>query len=126
MRSTVVVSISFAIAWLFIHPITDAGGEKPAAGVPIRVMTYNIDHGSGLDQKVNLERTAKVISDSKVDLVAIQEVDCKTRRTGGVDQAEELGKLTGLHSAFGKAMNFSGGQYGIVILSRWPILDSKT
>lgn len=87
----------------------------------LKVMTYNIAHGKGLDQKVDLERTARVIRDAKPDLVALQEVDQKTRRTGGVDQAARLGELTGLHAAFGKSMDYQGGGYGLAILSRWPI-----
>ena len=45
----------------------------------------------------------------------------KTRRCGHVDQAAELGKLTGLHHVFGEAMSFDGGQYGDAIFSRRPI-----
>ncbi len=89
-------------------------------------MTYNIQHGSGMDRKIDLERTAGVIRQAKADLVAVQEVDVKTRRVGGVDEATKLGELTGLHVVFGKAMDFSGGQYGVAILSRWPIVESRT
>jgi len=89
------------------------------------VLTYNIHHGQGEDGKFNLPRLARVISDLKPDLVALQEVDRKTKRAGGVDQAAELGRLTKMHVVFGKAMDYSGGQYGEAVLSRWPVLHSK-
>jgi endonuclease/exonuclease/phosphatase family metal-dependent hydrolase len=89
----------------------------------LRVLTYNIRHGAGLDDKVDLARTARTITDAQPDLVALQEVDNKTQRTGLVDQAAELERLTGLHAAFGKAINYSGGQYGAGVLSRWPLLQ---
>lgn len=86
----------------------------------IRVLTYNIHHGEGTDGKLDLKRIADVILSVRPDLVALQEVDNQTQRTGQVDQAAELGRLTGLHAVFGKAFDFSGGQYGAAILSRWP------
>ena len=62
----------------------------------------------------------------KPDLVALQEVDVKTRRTGQVDQPARYADLTGLHVAFGKAMDYDGGQYGNAVLSRWPIRTARS
>jgi endonuclease/exonuclease/phosphatase family metal-dependent hydrolase len=84
----------------------------------LRVLTYNIHHGEGTDRKFDLERIAKIIKAAEPDVVALQEIDRKTRRASGVDQAAELGKLTGMHAEFGKAMDYSGGEYGEAILSR--------
>ena len=42
-----------------------------------------------------------------------------------VDQTAELGRLTGMHAVFGKAMDYAGGQYGEAILSRWPLQEIK-
>ena len=92
----------------------------------LRVLTYNIHHGEGTDGRIDLERIARVITDQRPDLVAVQEVDVKTRRNGGVDQAAELARLTGLRVAFGKARDFEGGDYGQAILSRFPILSFHT
>jgi endonuclease/exonuclease/phosphatase family metal-dependent hydrolase len=94
--------------------------------ITLRVLTYNIHHGEGADRSVNLERISRVIASAKPDLVALQEVDRETARTDRVDQAAELGKLTGLHTFFGKAMDYQGGAYGVAVLSRWPISDAKT
>jgi len=91
----------------------------------LRVLTYNIHHGEGRDGKFDYERLAKVITDLKPDVVALQEVDRKTRRSSGVDQAALLGKLTGMNSAFGNAMYFQGGEYGEALLSRFPIDEVK-
>lgn len=92
----------------------------------LRVLTYNIHHGEGTDGKLDLERIAKVIKAENPDLVALQEVDQGTQRTGGVDQATRLGELTGLHAVFGKAMDYQGGAYGLAFLSRWPVTDRRT
>lgn len=88
--------------------------------VRLRVLTYNIHHGEGIDGVFDLERIARVILDTAPDIVAVQEVDSVTTRSGGVDQAAELGRLTGMHAVFGKAMDYAGGGYGEAVLSRFP------
>jgi endonuclease/exonuclease/phosphatase family metal-dependent hydrolase len=86
----------------------------------LRVMTYNIHHAEGVDGKIDLERIARLITDSNVDLVALQEVDRNTRRTGGRDMPRELAKLTGMRVTFGANIPLEGGEYGNAILSRHP------
>ena len=95
--------------------------SEAAAARRLRVMTYNIHHGEGTDGKLDLPRIAAVIRSTRADLVALQEVDRKVPRSGGVDQAEELGRLTGMRHAFGPSIPLSGGEYGNAILSRLPI-----
>lgn len=89
----------------------------------VRVLTYNIHHGEGTDGKLDLPRIANVIKQVAPDVVALQEVDKSTRRSQGVDQAAELGKLTGMHHAFGQAMDYAGGEYGEALLSKYPLSD---
>ena len=64
---------------------------------------------------------AGVIRSAEPDLVALQEVDQDTHRTGGVDQPAELARRTGLHVAFGSNLSYEGGGYGNAVLSRLPI-----
>jgi len=94
-------------------------GLATAAG--LEVMVWNIHHGEGLDDRLDLERIAAVIEREKPDLVALQEVDRASRRSGGVDQAAELGRLCGMESVFGEALEFQGGGYGLAVLSRLPV-----
>jgi endonuclease/exonuclease/phosphatase family metal-dependent hydrolase len=105
--------------------IAGSGAAQEPKPRTLRVLSYNIHHGRGVDGKVDLPRLAKVIDGVKPDLVALQEVDHKTRRTGGVDQTAELAKLTGLHGKFGTAIDFEGGEYGQAILSRFRIGEVK-
>ncbi|GEM_PF-124693 len=88
----------------------------------LRVLTYNIHHGEGTDGKFDLDRIAKLISAQEPDLVALQEIDVETARASGVDQAAKLAKLTGMHYAFGRFMKYDGGEYGQMVLSKYPIL----
>lgn len=90
----------------------------------IRIVGYNIHHGEGMDGVIDLERLAAVIAESDPDLVAVQEVDRETDRTGRIDQARALGRLTGLTPVFGAFMPYQGGDYGMAVLSRWPVIES--
>ncbi len=90
-----------------------------------RFMTYNIRVGKGIDQVKDLERIAAVIIREKPDVVALQEVDSVTSRTGGVDQIRELRRMTGMHGVFASALEFDGGKYGVGILSREEPLSFK-
>lgn len=96
---------------------------EPAADT-IRVLAYNIHHAEGMDSVVDLRRLARLIADAEPDLVAVQEVDSVVDRTGDVDQAAELGRLTGLEPRFGSFMPYQGGSYGMAVLSRLPVVRS--
>lgn len=91
----------------------------------LHVMTYNIRVGKGLDLVNDLERTANVILASGAQIVMLQEVDSVTTRTGRVNQAQELGRLTGMHAVFASAINHQGGKYGVALLSKEKPLNIK-
>jgi endonuclease/exonuclease/phosphatase family metal-dependent hydrolase len=91
----------------------------------VTVLSYNIQHGQGIDRKIDLERIASIVRSVKPDVVAIQEVDRDTGRSGRVDQAAELARLTGMHMIFGRTIDFDGGQYGNVVLARVPAKRSN-
>jgi endonuclease/exonuclease/phosphatase family metal-dependent hydrolase len=99
------------------RPVT---GSAPA----VRVVSYNIRHGEGMDGRVDLERTARVLESLRPDLVALQEVDRVCTRSGGVDQAAFLGRRLGMHHAFAAFMDYQGGEYGLAVLSRYPVEEA--
>jgi endonuclease/exonuclease/phosphatase family metal-dependent hydrolase len=117
-RQFEVVIMLCSVRLLLFALLTLTPLELFAEAPRLRVLTYNIHHGEGTDRKFDLERLAKIIKTVEPDVVAVQEVDRKTRRASGADQAAELGRLTGMHAEFGKAMDYSGGEYGEAILSR--------
>ena len=87
----------------------------------LRVMTYNIHVGVGMDKKLDLPRIAAVINNQRADLVGLQEVDRGVERTQRIDEIAELAKLTHMDYAFAFNLKYQGGQYGVAILSRYPI-----
>ena len=92
-------------------------------GPEIRVLCYNIHYGQGTDGRYDLERLARVIKETKPDLVALQEVDVGVKRSGRVHEAQRLGELTGMSVRFGPTQHYEGGLYGNAVLTRWPITN---
>lgn len=101
--------------------LRNAPASRPAGSA--RIMVYNIHAGkdaAGLD---NLAGVAELVRRTGADLVLLQEVDRGTRRSGSIDQPAVLAERTGFHVAFGSALDYDGGKYGVAILSRWPIVS---
>ncbi len=123
MRNHMVTTLrALAVVLPTLLIVTVSGGAEP---IQLRVLSYNIHHGEGIDGRVDLERIAKVIVAARADLVALQEVDCKASRSGSIDQPAELARLTGLHVAFGGNIDLQGGRYGNAVLSRYPIVNHE-
>lgn len=97
------------------------GGYSSAAKRSLRVMTYNIHVGVGMDKKLDLQRIADVINREQPDLVGLQEVDRGVKRTEGKDEIAELATMTRMHFAFAPNLDYQGGKYGVAILSRFPL-----
>ncbi|MFT3948574.1 MAG: endonuclease/exonuclease/phosphatase family protein [Agriterribacter sp.] len=95
---------------------------KPEAPVRLKVLSYNLRFG----ELASLEDLAAFIKEQNPDIVALQEVDCRTYRDltpkqHGKDFATELGFRTGMISAYGKTIPYAGGYYGIALLSKYPL-----
>lgn len=101
---------------------TVTADDRPKA---LRVLCYNIHHAGGTDGRLDPGRIAGVINAARPDIVFLQEVDRNTTRTGKVDQAAELARLTGLKAEFGKAIPLQGGAYGLAILAKFPLKGVK-
>ena len=61
----------------------------------------------------------------QADLVALQEVDVRVRRTGFVDQPLALANALGVHHAFAASIKWDGGDFGLTVLSRWPLVEVR-
>lgn len=92
------------------------------------ILSYNIHHANPPSKPgvIDLPAIANVIKQQGADIVALQEVDVYTARSGAsLNEATELARLTGMTAYFAKAINYGGGEYGVAILSRYPMEDRK-
>lgn len=110
-----------AAALLAAALLASCAHAGPRADRELTVLVYNIHAGKDAAGADNLSRVADVVRESGADVVLLQEVDRNTRRSGPADQPAALARLTGYGVAFGRTIEFQGGEYGIALLSRWPI-----
>lgn len=89
----------------------------------MRILSWNIHHGTDEKNQPCLEGLAAAIRAEHPDVVLLQEVDRNCTRTNQIDQAAKLGELTNLQAHFGSAFDLQGGHYGQAILSRYPVSD---
>jgi len=86
--------------------------------VSLRIMTYNIQHGAGMDDVVNLDKQATIIENAMPDVVGLQEVDSCVKRSGYLNEAAVLARKLGMYATFGPAIPLSAGKYGVAVLSK--------
>jgi endonuclease/exonuclease/phosphatase family metal-dependent hydrolase len=86
----------------------------------LRIATYNVHSGVGVDRRFRPQRIADVINELRADVVALQEVLSPVR---GFDVHAHLREATGFHLVTMTTMPLAGGTFGNALLSRWPILD---
>lgn len=89
----------------------------------LKIMSYNIHHANPPSKVglIDLDAVAKVIKNENPDVVGLQEVDRNTKRSGNIDEAKVLAEKTGMFYQFFKAIDHDGGDYGVAILSKYPI-----
>src|SRR5918993_1518465 len=85
----------------------------------VRVATYNIHRGRGLDGRTRLERIAAVLATIDADVVALQEVVGASPLKPG--QAAELGAALGMGWVMAPTRHLRTALFGNVILSRLPV-----
>ena len=91
----------------------------------LKVMTYNIRNGNGMDNVRNYERIADAILKQTPDVVAVQETDSMTIRSNQKYVLGELAKLTRMYDSYSPAIDYNGGKYGIGILSKKKPLKTE-
>ena len=88
---------------------------------PLRIATFNIRHGLGMDGRVDLTRIAAVLRATTAEVVIVQEVDRWWTRSGSVDQPSVLAELSGLRMSFFPTVVRGESRYGLVLASTEPL-----
>ena len=92
----------------------------------LKLMSYNIKNANGMDNVCNYQRIANVINNASPDVVAIQEVDSMTNRSGQKYVLGEIADRTQMHGYFAPAIDYDGGKYGIGLLTKQVPLRLQT
>ena len=86
-----------------------------------RIVTWNI-HAARL---APLEEIAAELKAMQADVIALQEVDVRVRRTDFVDEPAALAAALGYHYVFAASIKWDEGDYGLAVLSRWPLAEFR-
>jgi endonuclease/exonuclease/phosphatase family metal-dependent hydrolase len=96
----------------------------------ITVATFNIGAAAkraGKYTDENLAAIADVAKNSGADIMCMQEVDRGCERSGGIDMPAYISKHAGYpYYHFIKIRDFQGGEYGTLILGKYPIVGRDT
>ena len=89
----------------------------------LKVATFNICKAEyGATKYKDYTKIVAAINASGAEIIGLQEVDYKTKRTGYVDQAAEIARLAGYpYYKFFKAIDLDGGGFGVAIISKHRI-----
>jgi len=90
----------------------------------IKVMTWNIHGGMGPDGLHDLDRMITLVRQVDPDVLALQEVDAR-RQSGAEHPLSLLKRVLGLHGVAAAAIVTPDGDYGQVLMSRWPMTDTE-
>ena len=102
---------------------------KSSSVSTLRVMTYNVHHCNPPSKPglIDIDAIARVIKNESPDLVALQEIDVNVGRSGKINQAAQIAIKSGYPSFyFAKAIDYDGGEYGVMILSKYPLSEMVT
>jgi endonuclease/exonuclease/phosphatase family metal-dependent hydrolase len=97
---------------------------KPRRHLDVRIATYNIHRGRGMDRRTVPARIAEVIRELDADVVALQEVI--GAGPSGAGQAAEIGAAAGMGWVMHSVRQQRNHQFGNVVLSRFPIVHHGT
>ncbi len=120
--------LSYACGKSSDTPNIENNPELPTTpGTQLKVMTYNIHHGNPPSRPnvIDLETIANTIKKANADIVAIQELDSATNRSNQEFQLARLASLCGMNYFFAKTIPYESGGYGIGILSKLPISETR-
>src|SRR5262245_61976911 len=91
----------------------------------LRIATYNIHKGRGMDGQVRIDRIANVLDEIQADVVAMQEVVNRENAKPEEHQACYLAERLGYVQAMGETRKHRAAAYGNVTLCKWEFASSR-
>jgi endonuclease/exonuclease/phosphatase family metal-dependent hydrolase len=87
----------------------------------VRLLTWNIHGAVGRNPRFDLARVVDLIDRWQPAIVALQEVDSRRKLPGGENPFTYLQDELGTHGIGAKSITTADGEYGQMLISRWPI-----
>ncbi|MET7521320.1 endonuclease/exonuclease/phosphatase family protein [Streptomyces sp900116325] len=130
-RRTVEVLIAAGLLGVASVPPAQAAGHGHP--VPLRVATYNIHAGAGMDNVFDLDRQAAELRALEADVIGLQEVDVHwDTRSQWRDVAGELAERLHMRVSFAPIYSIDPTtpgaprrEFGVAVLSRYRIVSAE-
>lgn len=107
---------------VLIHsPLTPCSATTADVSRTLRVASWNIQAA----RAAPLEDVAVELGKMNADVMALQEVDLRVRRTAFTPQPQVLARTLGVRYVFAASIKYDGGDYGLAVLSRWPLAEVR-
>ncbi len=91
----------------------------------VRVATWNIHGGVGPDGQFDLARVVELLRRAEPDIIALQEVDARRAKPDDEPPFSFLKNALGAHGAEARSIVSPDGDYGQLVISRWPLSRTK-
>ncbi|MFF2007837.1 endonuclease/exonuclease/phosphatase family protein [Streptomyces sp. NPDC058195] len=132
-RRTVQVLVAASLLAGALAPSAAAAGEGRGPSVPLRVATYNIHAGAGMDNVFDLDRQVAALRALDADVIGLQEVDVHWgARSAWRDLAAELAGRLGMRVSFAPIYSLGPAtsgeprrEFGVAVLSQYPIVSAE-
>jgi endonuclease/exonuclease/phosphatase family metal-dependent hydrolase len=112
------------IIGLYLFFYSNAFAQAPDS---LRIISYNIHHANPPAKPgiIDIRAFVDVFKKYPADVIALQEVDVNTKRSGNINEAKMIADGLGMHFFFAKAIDYDGGYYGVALLSKFPLKDTQ-
>lgn len=91
----------------------------------MRIMTYNIQSGRNAFGQYDLSQTIEAIRALNPDILGLNEVRMRTKDINYAEQASLIASALHMHFYFAKAIDHMEGEYGVALLSKYPITEAS-
>jgi endonuclease/exonuclease/phosphatase family metal-dependent hydrolase len=97
------------------------------APVQFRIASYNTHKCRGIHGTISPDRVIRVIEELEADILCLQEIVDAEGGTGKYDQARQISEaFPDLNVSFGETRPLHGGRYGNMLMTRFPIVETRT
>ena len=118
----VVLLMILSVATAFVrmsHPVPQSGDAHS-----LKIVTYNVQHGYDDDGQKGFQTQLALLRELDPDIIGVQESDVAKIGVGNTDVVKYLADGLDMYSYYGPKTVI--GTFGIALLSKYPIEDTKT
>lgn len=120
LAAVLLMVLSIATAFVRMsHPVPPSGDAHT-----LKIVTYNVQHGYNADGQKGFRKQLALLRELDPDIIGVQESDVAKIGVGNTDLVKYFADELDMYSYYGPKTVI--GTFGIALLSKYPIEDTKT